>query len=465
MSKKLGLALTLVGIVALSSFFLSCGSSSSRPSGLLYVLTDGTTGIGNNVSSFAIDLNTGNLSLVNSNATTCSTLTSNPPVPCGIPLDIVLDPLGATAFVLNQGVPCVQGVCSSANPVPPTIYPYTVNSDGSFSSPRTPVTWTGNDTAVAMVRDDPGQFLFVINQGVYPAQAACPGSGAGCPSISVFAMKPGSTTLTLAAGSPFYLSKLPTALSPVTFTPVGGAAQELLYVTNNHDICTTGCNPPHNDNTVSVYSVSSAGALTEQTFSPYQIFATDPVSVIAVNTNPAGSNSGGLFIYVGTQDQNGGHLNPFEVCTVVNSTICTQADVDSSLMVPLGTCPLVSCNTPPSSVGQSPGVMVTDPTNNFLYVVSSGSNQVWAFRMNTAAGTLTALTPANQPTGGFPVSMALHPSINSDGQNITSTGQYLYTSNSTSSNITGFTLSPTTGAMSNPITVVAPAAPSGMAVR
>jgi 6-phosphogluconolactonase (cycloisomerase 2 family) len=103
--------------------------------------------------------------------------------------------------------------------------------------------------------------------------------------------------------------------------------------------------------------------------------------------------------------------------------------------------------------------MLADPTNNFLYALSENSNQVFAFIIGTTTGELTALpvTP-NQPTGTLPVSMALHPSVSN-------TGQYLYTSNSASANITGFTLSTTSGAMFNPITVIAPEAPSGMAVH
>src|SRR5271169_5427326 len=106
MLKKISGVVALVGLCALSLFLLSCGSSSSRPSGLLYVLTEGSNGVGNNVSSFSIDLNSGSLSLLNSNASTCSTLGGNNPVSCGPPLNILLDPSGATAFVLNQGVPC-----------------------------------------------------------------------------------------------------------------------------------------------------------------------------------------------------------------------------------------------------------------------------------------------------------------------------------------------------------------------
>src|SRR5580692_10663255 len=71
-------------------FLLNCGSSSSRPAGLLYVLTQGSNGIGNNVSSFSMNLDNGDLSLINSNTTTCQP----PGGSCGAPLDILLDPTG-----------------------------------------------------------------------------------------------------------------------------------------------------------------------------------------------------------------------------------------------------------------------------------------------------------------------------------------------------------------------------------
>lgn len=326
-----------------------------------------------------------------------------------------------------------------------------------------------------MVRDASGQFLFVIDHGSFPTPGyptanspypSCPhvpSSTFGdvrfdvCPSISVFTMTSG--TLTLAAGSPFYLSKIPSALSAISFTPSSGTPEELLFVTNNQDICSQNCiaPSPHNDNTVSVYSVSSSGALTEQPNSPYAVAAVNPLSVLAVNTNPAGQNSGGLFVYVGNEDSSG-HVYPFEVCTVVDNAKCTQQQVTQNLMIPLRTCPEISCDVPPSSAGQSPIAMVVDPTNNFLYVASEGSSQVFGFRINAGAGTLTALSPPNLPTGSHPVAMALHPTVDN-------TGQFLYTSNSGSSNISGFTLSTTSGTMSSLPAVVAPAAPSGMTAR
>ena len=509
MLKKIGGVVALVGLCALSLFLLNCGRSSSRPSGVLYVLTQGTnngslTGIGYNVSSFSIDLDNGDLSLVNSNASTCPGATASNPFPCGPPLDILLDPTGASAFVLNLGAPCPEvevetqpgvyaWVCqpSTNTPIAPTIYPYTVNSDGSLSAPGTAVTWTCpasvtpctyNDSAVAMVRDASGQFLFVIDQGSYPPPgtgtpatpttpalpppyASCPHVPTGptdvCPSISVFAIS--STTLKLASGSPFYLSKLPTALAPITFTPTSGTAQELLFVTNNHDICTTGCTPLNNDNTVSVYTVSSSGVLSEQANSPYAIAATDPISVFPVNTTIAGQNTGGLFVYVGNEDPNGGHIYPFQVCTVVNNGGCTSTDVQDNLLTPLATCPQGVCtNVPPTNVGQDPVQMLVDPTNNFLYELNEGSNQISAFSVSATTGKLSALSQPTLPTGTQPVSMAMHPSEYVDGAY---TGQFLYVSNAVSNNITGFSLSTTSGVMSALSPVIAPASPSGIAVH
>lgn len=498
MSRKLGGVVALAGACALSLFLLSCGSSSYRPAGVLYVLTQGEGGTGNFVSSFSIDLYSGNLSLINSvsDANTCPTLQNTPPVACGIPVNIVMGPGGTTAFVLNQGVPCQPapsgltcaidsqtGVATVS--VPPTIYPYTVNQDGSLSKPGIAVPLnnptSSQDTeddaasAIFMGRDTAGQFLFVLDKGSSPSPSNgflqnCPGpfptpgtNFTACPSISVFTMQAGSTTLTLASGSPFYLSKVPSALSTITFTPVGGSSEELLFVTNNHDLNQS----EHYDNTVSIYQVSQSGVLTEQVGSPYLVAAVDPISVQAVNTNPMDEETGGVFVYVGSQNNNAGQLYPFEICTVQNTTCLTQQDVTNNLMLPLvQPCSSPPCpNVAPTSAGSYPGQMAVDPTNNFLYVASAFSSQLFAFHMNTSAGTLSPLAPAYEPTGTDPVSMVLLPSVNSVGQNFNGYGQFIFVSNNGSSNITGFTLNTTDGALGNPITVIAPAAPTGMAIQ
>ena len=180
MSKKLGGVVALAGLCALSLFLVNCGSSSSRPAGVLYVLTQGNYSGGEQREYVCHGFEQRSLSLVNSNASACPTAaTATNPDPCGLPVDILLDPTGATAFVLDQGAPACHLLPSANNPIPPAIYPYTVDSDGSLSAPGTAVNWTcisqsvtactkamlTPTLAVAMVRDAAGQFLFVIDAG------------------------------------------------------------------------------------------------------------------------------------------------------------------------------------------------------------------------------------------------------------------------------------------------------------
>src|SRR5260370_4634276 len=138
-------------------------------------------------------------------------------------------------------------------------------------------------------------------------------------------MQPGSTSLAAVAGSPFPVGSIPAALSAIAFTPPSGAllpcatTTEFLYVTFNSDPAL------HNDNTLSAYCVDSSGKPNDLT--PNLPYATepDPISVLAVNTNPAGQNSGGLFFYVGNQGVCTRPSHLFHVCSVVNS-LCTPHD-------------------------------------------------------------------------------------------------------------------------------------------
>src|SRR5208283_3839205 len=165
-------------------------------------------------------------------------------------------------------------------------------------------------------------------------------------------------------------------------------------------------------------------------------------------------NSGGVFVYVGTQASVSGSVSAFALCTVVGSqgnggNNCTQQQVNSNLLISIGT---------PSNAGNTPAAMVVDPTNNFLYVVSSGSNQLFGYQISTGTGVLKPL--ANLPTGADPVALAMQTSANS-------LDNFIYTSNSTGGNITGFAASTTGGSLSTTTstTLFTPGLPSGMAAR
>ncbi|MGB9072284.1 MAG: beta-propeller fold lactonase family protein [Terriglobales bacterium] len=442
MSKKSGGIFAFLGLVGLSVFLLSCGTKVSRSSGLLFVVSQGS----NQVSSYAIDQNTGNLSYLKTGASTCAATA------CGFPLNILLDPTNATTFVLNQGVP--------SSGVVPSIYAYTVNSDGTLTGVGD-VTSTLNvfapgDMAVAMTRDAGGKFLFVITQGFTPAPTGCDATPAptGCPLLYVFATQPGSTSLTLTGNDcpgtntpcPKPLSRVPTSVaSSITVTvpdpnpPNAPLTGPLLYVTGNKDVVGS------NDNTVSEYIVDqSSGTATEMTGSPY-VTGAAPSAVLAVDTNPAGGNTGGLFVYVTNQSIDN-NVSVFQVCIVQNAN-CTLQNVQDATMSAVGS---------PVSVGQAPVALAGDPTNNFLYVACETSNQVYAFRISTATGVLSRLNPAFLSTGSFPVAMAMHP---------TGIFLYLYVSNNASSNLSGFTVNTTSGQLGNPITVISLGQPAGLVAK
>jgi len=130
---------------------------------------------------------------------------------------------------------------------------------------------------------------------------------------------------------------------------------------------------------------------------------------------------------------------------------CLNSQVDNATLLPVNA-------TPPPATGEKPVAMVVDPTFNFLYVVCQLANQVWGYRITTTTGALTALAPPNQPTGQEPVSLVMQPSVKAGGE-------YLFVSNLTSSNITGFTVNTSTGAMGSAITVLSNPEPSGMATQ
>lgn len=429
MSRKTGVVVVFLGMCALSLLIASCGNSSNRPAGLLYVISQAE----NNISSFAVDLNNGGLSLINQNLTA----TCPPSTTCGIPLSISLDPTGATAFVLNQQ----------------SISGYTIGSDGDLSAPTGGITLTPTQTALAMTRDAAGAFLFLISvDTAVPAPTDCPDPNTGnfgtdCPTISVFTTSPGSTTVTAVSSLP--LSRVPTGLSVITFTPTGGSAETLLFVTSDVDLTTN-----HNDNELSVYAVGSSGTLTEQPNSPYTAHP-GPTSVLAVNTNPVGQNTGGIFVYAGSQNGSSspGAVSGFLVCTQVTSGTkgCTTQDVTNNLLIPLDTTTMTSC--------QAPRAMLTDPTNSFLYILCNVSSNVYAFHMITGTGALTPLTPPLVPTGASPASMAMHPNFNAGAE-------FLFISNLAGSSIVDFNVAVTTGTLSGPQTVLfLPGEPAGIAAR
>lgn len=420
MLKKTGIVVGLLGVLALSSFLMSCGSGSDRPTGVLYAVSQSLE----NVSSYSLDLASGELSLItNDMAPTCADTS------CGSPTAISLDPTGATAFVLGQNA----------------ISAFTVNSDGSLSQPTTAATLQSGQIAQAEATTAAGDMMFVISTVANPTNCTTDGgynpAASNCPAISVFSTKAGSTTVTptgnncavLNGPCPYSLSRVPTGVSVLTLTLSGGATQTVLFVSSNHDLTSF-----HNDSEVSMFFVDSSGNLTEQSASPYSAQAPNPLSVFGVNTNPAGQPTlGGVFVYVGSQAAVAGSVSGFEVCTQVDAN-CSSGDVQNENL---------RVAVMPTTVGEKPVAMIADPTNTFLYIACYYGNNIYGFKMTPSTGALTPLNPGLRPTGTGPVSMAIHPSNNNSNE-------FLYVANNTASTLVGYSVNLTSGDLGNPMAPV-----------
>lgn len=252
--RVLGFALFAVSLAS-----LACSNNHSTVSsgaGVVYV----TAQADSTISAFSVNLGSGAISSIGSNAATGS-----------VPAAIAVTPSLNAAFVAN----------SASN----SISSYTVNTDGTLTavSGTTP---TGK-TPVALAIDPGGKFLFVADQA--------------SSDVSVFSIN--GTSLT-AVGAP--VTTIPAGLSyPNGTLPSGlivSASGNFLYVTSQLA------------NFVSAFSVSSSGALT-----PLGVpFYTTGLEPVGVAITPKGD-----FLYVANSGGNSNNVSAFAICDAV-VTSCTD---------------------------------------------------------------------------------------------------------------------------------------------
>jgi 6-phosphogluconolactonase (cycloisomerase 2 family) len=213
----------------------------------------------------------------------------------------------------------------------------------------------------------------------------------------------------------------------------------LVYVTNSKNLAGA------DDNTVSEFVFDTASGTFRELFgSPYST-ASNPSAVLPVDVAPPGGVNA-LFVYVTNTTTN--QVSIYQVCITVNA-VCNTADVNEAKMTSVGL---------PVSTGQNPVALVADPTGNFLYVANKNSSSVSAFRIGQATGSLTNLNPATLNTGSTPVAVTLI----MDSAHST---EFLFVSNNGSSNLSGFTISTTTGSLSNPLTITSLPGPFGIVAK
>jgi 6-phosphogluconolactonase len=94
--------------------------------------------------------------------------------------------------------------------------------------------------------------------------------------------------------------------------------------------------------------------------------------------------------------------------------------------------------TGPFGAGALPIAINVDPSGQFVYEASFGSNTIVGYRIDATTGALNALpsSPTTAGTGTAPDAISFDPS-----------GKFLYAANQTSGNISAFNVNPITGAL------------------
>jgi 6-phosphogluconolactonase (cycloisomerase 2 family) len=402
----------MVAILALVSigFLMACNAKySSNDNGLVVIPSQGGGPLVNNqlngpvMETFSLDLSNGSTTEINN--------VNGPPTP-GLPTAVVLDPAGANAYVIVTENPAVPGGSVTG------IAAFPIASDGKLGSATTyalnsasvtvvvggpPTVESVPVTPVALRVDSAGKLLFVANNSTSDSSGnPVPGS------ISVFSVSNG--TLSEVTGSPFVLpvngvnvnppepctnqvacsSPLALAVTPTVYPPqyaycsgIAPPTTENLYV------------PDSINNILLNYSVSSSGALTlseadNQVGIPTG-FLPDGVTVDPCNR----------FVYVSNGLSNAATSNTvsaYTICSTVSPPNCPVADFRA-----------LAIKGSPFAVspGEGPGPLSMDAYGNYLYVVDTVSGLVSQFRVSTATGSLTPLTPPSVSASGGADSIAI----------------------------------------------------------
>jgi 6-phosphogluconolactonase len=229
----------LTAVAANATLPVPAGPIAVDPNGKnVYVITD------QGVFAFAVDPTTHGL----------AALSSQPTGVPGIPHDITVAPSGAFAYVTFEGSSGgeIAGMSRDPNTGALGLLPGTATSTGGDSPQGVRVTPNGN-------------FVILVNQGTSTVfcRSVC---------VSVFSLDPNTGALATVPGSPFASGDAPGAIA---IDPSG----KFVFVGN------TG------GNSLSAYTIDSAGSLTPVTGSPLSLGVNAQPSSIAVDPS-------GKFVYV-----------------------------------------------------------------------------------------------------------------------------------------------------------------------
>jgi len=425
MSKRLWL-LGLMGLVMVG-FLVACGSKyNSSSGGLLLVGSQGSQVI----QTFCFGLNNGSVSSIanSTNDTGNSTCILN-----GQPGAMVVDPAGSYAYVVLYN----STVCTNSQPT--GIASFQIKSDGTLAQGGTVVS---DPNPVMLSMDSAGKFLFVA-EGAGLVNGYSIGSG------GALTLVPGAFNFQNGQGfqTPYIAA---VAATPTVFPKIG------INGVQNGFCQAPGTTPPTSEFLYAVDSINyvvwefsvntSTGALGNPPGAatvPY--FLTDKVpSGVAVDPCDR-------FVYVSNNLSN--TISAYTICsgTATQSPQCPTAQngAESGNLFSISGSPFSL-----SGNANGPGPIVVDPFGNNVYVVGTLSNTLSLFKISSASGGISAMTPAVVATGNKPTAIAIRADDN-----------WMFVSNFNSGNVSQYSITPASGAVNVAEPITTDNLPYGVAVK
>ncbi len=390
---KIGRMFTaLVATAALGLGMTACGGGTI---GYMWVL--GT--YYNQISGFLIDDYTGNLTAI-----------QHSPFASGgaNPVDIVVKAGGRFVYVINSGSGMV-GVPGAPNYVAPSgsgIAEFSVGSGGiltfeqNFSSQGVDPVWATTDSS--------GNYLYVLDK--YSADFATTGNG----SITAFQIASDTGRLTLVPNTTILIGG-----QPLKWFDVGPNPIMTKFGSN-------GCLYTLLPNSLYPYSVNTGnGQLTVATTGSYIVSGSNSLS--SINTSQGSSASSFIFLTDKGANQIFTLQSGGSGCSLTQVSGSQQANVSGTL-------------NPVNSLTSSSGKFLYVLNQSNIGTVPNSNSSISAFTINSLGQLATLADSTNNPyaTGSGPVCIAQDP-----------TNQYIYTSNSVDSTVTGKLLDQNRGYLSD----------------
>ena len=367
-----------------------------------------------------------------------------------LPASMVVDPAGQYAYAILEANKTYCGANSQTG-----IATFQLKSDGNITQGGGLIQLQNNAGGTIPVvpsmlaMDSAGKFLFVADRAT-----TGPSNELISGAVSVFSIGSGGS-LTEVTGSPFY----PT--SQVTLTQPG---LDIISVASTPTVF------PQIGVNGTVNSVCSQPGLTAPT-SEY-LYAVDQLGnqifEFQVDTSSGAltliTTVGGLATFPTDQLPAGIAVDPCNRFAYVSDSLSNKVSAYTicSAVLPQQSCPAEDNRLIPvagspfvmSGNANGPGPIAVDPYGNYVYVVGTLSNTVSGFKISPVTGALIALNPAVVQTGLRPTAMAIRKDDN-----------WMFISNFDGNTVSQYSITPGSGALSAEAPIQTDNSPWGVAVK